>query len=200
MITCCCCRRGWTLILTRCSSVRHFEYFNQNRPVDKPSLAPAPLPLPPWPPPPSLPPCTLPFLPLPRRAPGGARGRRCSPPALSEELHPPRALCARAPRLPGPLRPLQYPEPASQAFPFRTPRPSRRPCACAVLPTRWRGGRRMRFSPLPPPPPECNFTSECGVSSACVCLPIVLPSFALFPAQISSGCPWRCCCQRAASG
>ncbi|CAO2637569.1 hypothetical protein LEMLEM_LOCUS24045 [Lemmus lemmus] len=46
--------------------------------------------------------------------------------------------------------------------------------------------------------PECNFTSECGVSSACVCLPIVLPSSALVPARISLGCPWRCCCQRAA--
>lgn len=32
-------RRRRTLILTRCSSVRHFEYFNQNRPPDKPSLA-----------------------------------------------------------------------------------------------------------------------------------------------------------------
>lgn len=159
------------------------------RSINPPSL---PLPSPSRPDrllPPSLPPCALPFLPLPRRAPGGARGRRCSPPAPSEELHPPRALCACAPRLPGPLRPLQCPEPASQAFPFRTPRPSRRPCACAALPTRWRGGRRMRFSP--PPPHQCNFTSECGVSSACVCLPIVLPSSALFPARISSGCPWR---------
>lgn len=43
MITCRCRhRRRRTLILTRCSSVRHFEYFNQNRPPDKPSPAPGP--------------------------------------------------------------------------------------------------------------------------------------------------------------
>lgn len=39
MITCRHRRRRRTLILTRCSSVRHFEYFNQNRAPDKPSLA-----------------------------------------------------------------------------------------------------------------------------------------------------------------
>lgn len=46
MITCCCRRRRRTLILTRCSSVRHFEYFNQNsaEPLAEPALPPRPPP------------------------------------------------------------------------------------------------------------------------------------------------------------
>lgn len=89
MITCCCCRRGWTLILTRCSSVRHFEYFNQNRPVDKPSLAPAPLP------PPALHASSL--LSAPSRSlfsPGARQGAREAVPW--QEPHPLRALGASA--------------------------------------------------------------------------------------------------------
>lgn len=85
MITCRCRhRRRRTLILTRCSSVRHFEYFNQNRPPDKPSPAPGPPSRPSprraTPPPASLPRSRQRTAPRPRSAPARAWRRARAPP------------------------------------------------------------------------------------------------------------------------
>lgn len=137
MITCCCCRRGWTLILTRCSSVRHFEYFNQNRPVDKPSLAPAPLP------PPALHASSL--LSAPSRSllsPGARQGAREAVPL--EEPHP-FGRSAHAP--PGRCGSSVAKAPSTCQSPLRFFFPSGL-CTCATFSARLKSSPRMRYFPL----------------------------------------------------